>query len=408
MEELLIEQIENKHERFMRDESSAEGSADSISFPESAEDVSRIMRSLSESGESRITVQGALTGLNGRAVPHGGHVINMSRMDKILGTEVLPDGSCTISVQAGVTLKGLNTEIARSFRKQDLCWLPSPSEDSATVGGVVSTGAFGINTAGYGGCAEYLSALEYVNEAGEITELTDTGSIRQFLAENGGRLPVTALTLKLSARPEAVWGVAFFFGDGEQAAFCADVLADQCEPEGVSIPVKELITHSAIETALTAKETMGASWTIPDLPEGATDIIYIEVEGADEDIENAVMELSETAALHGSDIDSAWALSGETEIGKMHLLRHAVTEGAASEMAALHAEDKGLHLVTADIPVEGQRISEALGECDRRLSEEGIRAAVCCSIGAKVIRIVMIPDSITKLDSALSLAGVRL
>ena len=66
---------------YLRDESRSTGEAEEVYFPASEEDVIRILR---QYPHKTITVQGSRTGLTAGAVPQGGIVLNMSRMNRIL------------------------------------------------------------------------------------------------------------------------------------------------------------------------------------------------------------------------------------------------------------------------------------------------------------------------------------
>ena len=79
MEKNLIESMGEKYEEFLIDESKYRGYADSISFPESEEQVCQILRQMKER-KIPVTIQGGKTGIVGGAVPHGGHILNLSRM----------------------------------------------------------------------------------------------------------------------------------------------------------------------------------------------------------------------------------------------------------------------------------------------------------------------------------------
>ncbi len=98
-------------EEYVRDESRTVGEADSISFPTSEDDVRDVLRSL-HAAAVPVTVQGARTGLAAGAVPHGGHVMNLSRMDRVLGLRQDDDGRFYVRVQPGVVLANLRKQLA--------------------------------------------------------------------------------------------------------------------------------------------------------------------------------------------------------------------------------------------------------------------------------------------------------
>ena len=74
----------DEFEEYLRDESRSVGSAESIVFPESEADVRDALHALHATGVP-VTVQGARSGLAAGAVPHGGCVLNTSRMNRVLG-----------------------------------------------------------------------------------------------------------------------------------------------------------------------------------------------------------------------------------------------------------------------------------------------------------------------------------
>lgn len=177
---------------FCRDESRTQGSAASISFPVSEDEVRALMRQMSAAG-TPVTVQGARTGLAAGAVPAGGHVMNLARMDRVLGMRVAPgpDGAAVFCVrlQPGVVLANLRKYLAdksmptagwdaESLRAWgELCEGPEqifptdPTEASATLGGIVACNASGARSYRYGPARPHIRALRVVLASGETLAL---------------------------------------------------------------------------------------------------------------------------------------------------------------------------------------------------------------------------------------------
>ena len=65
-------------------------------------------------------MQGARTGITGAAVPQGGHVMNLSRMNRIIGARYdSANNRAFLTVQPGVVLSRLRKELERmSFDTQ--------------------------------------------------------------------------------------------------------------------------------------------------------------------------------------------------------------------------------------------------------------------------------------------------
>ncbi|MDR1135812.1 MAG: FAD-binding oxidoreductase [Clostridiales Family XIII bacterium] len=207
----LIKPISDIYEDYLHDESHVVGTADSISFPRSEAELAEILAAESLRGR-RITIQGGRTGISAAAVPHCGHIINMSRMDRITGMRM--DGTCTciggsagmhmdgsadmrteasvrfhIRLQPGVTLAQLNsclsqkcfdtsgwdtdslTVYAAFCTAPEQFFAPDPTEASAAFGGMAACGASGARTYRYGSVREHISALRIMLRDGRTLNL---------------------------------------------------------------------------------------------------------------------------------------------------------------------------------------------------------------------------------------------
>ena len=144
-------------DEYRRDESRSQGEADTISFPTSEDELCAQLRVLAESEPSvPVTVQGARTGLAAGAVPHGGHVLNLSKMNAFLGLRRDEAGVFYLRVQPGVVLSELRRHLhaktipttgwdeASLASLEELYAAPEqffptdPTETSACVGGMAA------------------------------------------------------------------------------------------------------------------------------------------------------------------------------------------------------------------------------------------------------------------------------
>ena len=88
----LIYPMKEQYEEFLIDESKFSGYADSISFPESAEEMQEVLQELKKE-RVPVTIQGGKTGITGAGIPRGGHVMNLSHMNKVKDSVLLEDGT---------------------------------------------------------------------------------------------------------------------------------------------------------------------------------------------------------------------------------------------------------------------------------------------------------------------------
>jgi D-lactate dehydrogenase (cytochrome) len=84
MAQAPIQTFGDDHADYLRDESRKVGSAASISFPSSEDEVAAVLAETAAE-DKPVTVQGGRTGITAGAVPQGGHVLNLSRMNRVLG-----------------------------------------------------------------------------------------------------------------------------------------------------------------------------------------------------------------------------------------------------------------------------------------------------------------------------------
>ncbi len=294
MSELIFSAQDARYQEYLRDESRSVGSAESISFPKTEQELRDIVTMSAEQGLA-ITVQGARTGLTAAAVPHGGHVLNLTNMNRITGLRYDEDADAFfLTVQPGVLLTDLRKALANvSFDTSDWSaesltalqqmqkrgayqFTPDPTETSATIGGMISCNASGARSFYYGPTRNHVHSLRVVLADGSLLCL-QRGRQRvrdgAFIVstENGeqvaGQLPhyplpqvknaagyhlaanmdlldlfvgsegtlgiISEAELCLHPTPRAVWGVTAFFPDEESALrFVRAVRGEQLPERG--------------------------------------------------------------------------------------------------------------------------------------------------------------------------------
>jgi D-lactate dehydrogenase (cytochrome) len=189
MKNSLIIPLTGEHTEFLRDESRRVGSAESISFPVTENDVKEVLALTARRGVP-VTVQGARTGIVGGAVPAGGHVMNLSRMRRIRGMRRDErTGRVVLGVEPGVLLSDIDERL-RSMTFDTNGWseesrgvleearatgpylfTPDPTETSASIGGMVAGNASGARSFHYGPTRRHVEALRVVLADGRVAAL---------------------------------------------------------------------------------------------------------------------------------------------------------------------------------------------------------------------------------------------
>ena len=138
------------------------GHADKLFIPSTAEEVSQILK---EAAAERIgvTVAGARTGTVGGAVPFGGWVLSLEKINSI---EIDASGATAVC-GAGATLN----DVQKAANEVGLFYAPDPTEWSCQIGGTIATNASGARSFKYGSTRDHVRRLKVVLSGGEIVEI---------------------------------------------------------------------------------------------------------------------------------------------------------------------------------------------------------------------------------------------
>lgn len=136
-----------------------------VAFPESTEDIRKLMRFFNQisAKEIPVSVTARGSGLDeGGADLSSGLVISTEKLNRML--EIDPRERL-VRVQAGITLKELNTALSVSGLN-----IPISGHDGDTIGGLISNVPVDDNANKYGGIANFVERIEAVLTNGECLQ----------------------------------------------------------------------------------------------------------------------------------------------------------------------------------------------------------------------------------------------
>ncbi len=151
-----------------------------------------------------VTGRGSGTGLSGACTPvAGGVVVSFERMGRILEIDI---ANHVAVVEPGVTL----AELDAALIEHGLIYPVFPGEQSASLGGNVSTNAGGMRAVKYGvtrhhvlGIEAVLGTGEVITAGGKFVKSTSGYDLTQLVIGSEGTLAlVTRATLRLHPRPD--------------------------------------------------------------------------------------------------------------------------------------------------------------------------------------------------------------
>jgi glycolate oxidase subunit GlcD len=200
------------------------GHADAVVLPATTAEVARVLAWCYEH-DVPVVPRGGGTGFAGGAVPYGGVVLGLERMDRVRSFE---PRLWRIVVEAGVT----TWRLRRLARENGLVFPPDPGAgEQSQIGGNVATNAGGPHAFKYGVVGRWVTGLEAVLPPGEVVTLGGAArkdvagyDLKSLLIGSEGTLGViTAAWLRLLPAPEQVIPVAAAYATAE--AGCAAIEA---------------------------------------------------------------------------------------------------------------------------------------------------------------------------------------
>lgn len=383
---------------YLKDESRQVGRAEGICFPESEEQVAEVVREACERGMA-LTVQGARTGITAGAVPNGGWVINLSRMNRIRGMRRdAASGAFRVKVEPGLPLCDLqryleeqtldttgwdeeSLRVYAAFRRAGPQFFsPDPTETTASLGGMAACNASGARSFRYRAMRAHVFGLRVVTNAGEVLRLTrgrdvaragrfalrsEQGAVFQgvlpapaeprvskcaagyysaadmdltdlFIGAEGTLGVITEITIGLLPLPEAIWGVMVFLPEEESA--CSFVRLLRCCGSAGLVAAVEYFDGHALDLLRGVQGGAGAE-DLPALKERWRCAVYVEYHGRAQELEGALEELCGLMEEYGVGDEDAWVADHARERERMRLFRHAVPEtvnGVIAERKKTH------------------------------------------------------------------------
>jgi D-lactate dehydrogenase (cytochrome) len=195
------DRIRESFAAYLSDESKLQGQASRLSFPTTEPELLAVLQA-ARAANMPITVCGARTGITGGAVPSGGWLISLDKMNRCFNLRHAQDGhGYILTCQPGLTLETLHKALETNIFPGAESWNddaraaferlragprhlfpPDPTERSASLGGMIACNASGARTFHYGATRRYIERLRLVLASGHTLDLSRS---RTFAAPDG-------------------------------------------------------------------------------------------------------------------------------------------------------------------------------------------------------------------------------
>ncbi|GAB0113375.1 FAD-binding oxidoreductase [Acidisoma sp. C75] len=335
------------------------GMPDLVAFPETTEEVSRLV-ALAHARGLPVIAFGTGTSLEGHVnAVAGGLTIDLSRMDRIL--ELNPeDMDCRI--EAGLVRSKLNEYL----RDQGLFMPIDPGAD-ASLGGMAATRASGTNAVRYGTIRENVLGLTVVLADGTVIRTggrvrksaTGYDLTRLFIGSEGTLGIITEIQLKLHPIPEAISAATCQFAAMESA------VRSVIEVMQAAIPLAriELLDEVQMQACIAYSKLSGFD-ALPSL--------FFEFHGSPAAVREQAEAVEAIARENGAQ-GFAWATDTETR-NRLWKARHDAY-WAARALAPTH----GAFITDTVVPVS--KLAEAVLGVKQDIAEAGLLAPLVGHVG---------------------------
>ncbi len=436
-------------QNYLTDASNMQGGhAEKLFIPETTEEVAKIVAEANAS-KTPVTISGARTGTVGGAIPFGGIVISLEKLNKI----EIDREARTATVGAGVILGDLQ----KAVDAEGLFYPPDPTEWSCQIGGTVATNASGARSFKYGATRNFVQGLEIVLADGDTLSLsrsrpnhasndglmslvTNSGkaiavkiptyerpivrknvsgyfnenlpeAIDVFIGSEGTLGVVTEIELRLTIKPKGLFSGIVFFKDTqdilsfveEARGLSFDALSSDIQPripEGAMPFFDDWYLQATLIEYFDDRALAFISEKFPEVPEGMAGAIFFEQETASE-TEDALLEQWNTLfEKHGADLERSWFTTNEQDLEKMRDFRHALPV-TVNERIAKYKQRK----VGTDMAVPDENFPAFLRYYKETLDASGLDYVIFGHIGDCHLHANMLPKDAAEAEKARHIYG---
>ncbi len=403
------------------------GHAEKLFVPETAEEISGILRDANGS-KIPVTISGARTGTVGGAVPFGGYVISLEKLNKI---KSIDKESMTAVVEPGVIL----SDLQKAVDAERLFYPPDPTEWSCQMGGTVATNASGSRSFKYGATREYVNALEVVlsdgdrlrirrgevvsssgepvvleRESGRTINIKVPTYVRPgvrknvsgffnsrpldaidlFIGSEGTLGVVTEIELSLLPKPEGfISGIVFFSEEDDLLAFVDE--AKSCAFSSRKNPVATAPGSDLDATLIEYFDRRALEFIsekFPETPSGMAGAIFFEQETTAENEDELLETWNELLEKHNADVDRSWFATSEQDREKMRAFRHALPV-SVNDRVVRNKQKK----IGTDMAVPDEKFPGFLKYQKEMLDASGIEYVIFGHIGDCHLHANLLPEN---------------
>ena len=464
-----VSDVHSQLESYLSDESGlGPGQAQIVFIPTTEKQLADFLREMN-SRKLGVTISGGRTGIVGGAVPRGGALLSLDGMKSIVGIRWDEgSGEWRVTAEPGVRLKEFQERIElKDLRKntngssesdwKDLpkflsdprqyFYPPDPTEDSASLGGMVATDASGARTYHFGRTRKHIRALRIALASGDVIQIrrgehiVDSSRIFRIRSLNGGErtvqmpsyeLPqvksavgyfsqkkmdlidlfigsegtlgvITLIEVALTAKPEnTAMFLAYFQSSDDAIGFVIKLRSLEETERYLTVDSLEYFDPNCMSLfrRLKREGEVGAGIPFSETMSGAA----VLCEFSYHDLPSALKFIEKPLAEFGSSLERAvGGTDQQSKIG-FRRLRHAVPEAINKIVSQRKMFISGMHKVGTDAAVSDEKLLPMMNSYNTLLNATNLENYVFGHIAENHLHVNILPRTSEELVEAESLA----
>lgn len=418
---MIIKNDPADFQNYLSDAANYKGSCEKVLIPESENEIIEIIKKANLE-KMQVTISGNRTGLTGAAVPEGGIVLSMEKLNKILE---INSENYFARIQPAVLLDDFQVEV----EKQNLFYPPDPTEKNCFVGATAATNSSGAKSFKYGATRNYVIGIKVILPDGGILEIergkffakdyslnfSSTGGknyslilpeysmpsvknaagyyvkknmdlIDLFIGSEGTLGIITELKLKVLKLPEKILSCVVFFPDDKSALNFIQKARD-LSYDNRKNNLQNLIDALGLEF-FDGGSLSFLSSSFPEIPESAKAAVWFEQEATESNEESLMEKWVELISEYNGDLDNSWFAFNEKEREKLKTFRHAVSWKVNEYIA-----QKGFHKVGTDIAVRDEFVIEFFDFIKSNMQRLAMPHIIYGHLGNSHFHVNMLPEN---------------
>jgi D-lactate dehydrogenase (cytochrome) len=454
-------EIAESYSSHLKDESRLQGGhAESLWFAHSENQIQHVIELVHEK-KSHLTLSAGRTGIVGGAVPLGGFLLSLERMDRVLGASwTEEEKDWRIRTEPGMTLArfrecldrgylpfaGGDAEISasREFLKESHLWFyaPDPTEQSAHLGGTVATNASGSRSFRYGATRRHVTGLRVMLSDGTLLEIKRGGHllfgdpnsvietrsgpvafdfpgyrspaiknvagyhmeepldlIDLFIGSEGTLGIITEVEVRLNRKPPLMLAGISFFDSSDRAFEFVFRIKESMKSMQSSICPDAIEFFDGHSLQMIRSMERSNAFTFP-VPEDAGAAVFFEQPASEDNLDELYASYDALLNRCGTDMDKTWGGVDSDTLERLRAFRHAVPEKVNQVIGTRQRDCPDIHKISTDFAVPDGQLASMTDDYRSRLGRDGLDFVIFGHIGENHLHVNILPKNVAELTKA--------